>query len=258
MDPQRAALGPLLALVTIVIGLLAPGAMAASAAERAASVPAKSLGSGGPAWSDLSRAQREALAPLEAHWTAIDRNRRDKWLEVAARFPSMPAAERERVQERMAPWAALTPGERGQARLKFQEARQLSPDDRPARWEAYQSLPEDERRDWAHRVPPTASAASSSDLKAGLAGASANKKSNIIHAPATPVARAVSPTVILVRPGATTTLISTPANPPLHHQPGLPKIAATEGFVNPLTLLPKRGSQGAAVQPAHPRDANGS
>ena len=30
----------------------------------------------------------------------------------------------------------------------------------------------------------------------------------------------------------------------------MPKIVASEGFVNPNTLLPERGPQGAAVRPA--------
>ena len=50
------------------------------------------------------------------------------------------------------------------------------------------------------------------------------------------------------RPGATTTPMTTRAAPPLHQQAGLPKIAATPTFVNPATLLPKRGPQGAAVR----------
>ena len=40
---------------------------------------------------------------------------------------------------------------------------------------------------------------------------------------------------------ATTTTVTTPAAPPLHHQPGLPKIAATPGFVDPAKPPPPRG-----------------
>jgi hypothetical protein len=53
---------------------------------------------------------------------------------------------------------------------------------------------------------------------------------------------------VQAKPGATTTLMSQRALPPAHHQPGLPKIAATEGFVDHSTLLPQRGPQGAAVR----------
>jgi len=58
----------------------------------------------------------------------------------------MPAEERQRIQERMSEWARMTPEERGRARLQFQEARQISPQQRQARWDAYLALPEEERR----------------------------------------------------------------------------------------------------------------
>jgi hypothetical protein len=61
----------------------------------------------------------------------------------------------------------------------------------------------------------------------------------------------VSPTVVQRGAGATTNLVSKPAAPPLHQQAGLPKVAATPGFVDRATLLPQRGAQGAAaVAPA--------
>ena len=65
--------------------------------------------------------------------------------------------------------------------------------------------------------------------------------------PAPANVKPVSPTVVQAKPGASTTLVSKTPAPPLHHQAGLPKIAATDGFVNPSTLLPSRGPQGAAA-----------
>jgi hypothetical protein len=53
--------------------------------------------------------------------------------------------------------------------------------------------------------------------------------------------------------GATTNLVSKPPAPPLHQQAGLPKVAATPGFVDNATLLPQRGAQGAAVRAAEQR-----
>ncbi len=206
----------------------------------------------GAAWAALNGAQRSALAPLQRDWEKIGSSHREKWLEVASRFPSMTAAERQRVQERMGEWARLSPAERTQARLQFKEARQISPDDRQAKWDAYQALPEEQRRELAERAQPAvngkAAAASSLEVQAGT---SAESKLNIVPPRRAVVAKPVAPTVLQAKPGATTTLISSPAAlPPSHHQPGLPKIAATEGFVNPSTLLPNRGPQGAAAQPA--------
>lgn len=65
--------------------------------------------------------------------------------------------------------------------------------------------------------------------------------------PQPPAARPVTPTVVQVKPGVTTTLVNKTPSPPLHNQPGLPKITATPGFVDPQTLLPSRGPQGAAA-----------
>lgn len=206
----------------------------------------------GTAWTALNGAQRSALAPLQRDWETIGSSHREKWLEVASRFPTMPAAERQRVQERMAEWARLSPAERTQARLQFKEARQVSPEDRQAKWDAYQALPEEQRRELAERAQPAvngkAAAAGSFEVRAG---SSTDSKGNIVQPQRGVAAKPVAPAVLQAKPGATTTLISSPAAlPPPHHQPGLPKIAATEGFVNPSTLLPKRGPQGAAAQPA--------
>jgi hypothetical protein len=55
--------------------------------------------------------------------------------------------------------------------------------------------------------------------------------------------------VVQAKPGVTTNPISVRPAPPLHQQPGLPKIAATPEFVDKRTLLPQRGPQGAATEP---------
>jgi hypothetical protein len=203
-----------------------------------------------PTWVSLNAAQKAALAPLQRDWAAIDTSRKQKWLEVAARFPAMPAAERQRVQERMAEWARMTPAERGRARLQFQEARELTAEDRQARWQAYQALPEEERRELLMRSRPN-----TEPVAGGKPAATADAgKRNLMQPSGKSPTGAVAPTVMSAKPGATTTLMSTRAAPPAHYQPGLPKIAATPGFVDSATLLPKRGPQGAAVPDAASQD----
>jgi hypothetical protein len=49
--------------------------------------------------------------------------------------------------------------------------------------------------------------------------------------------------------GATTSLVNQVTHAPAHQQVGLPKINTTQGFVNPQTLLPLRGQQGAGMTP---------
>ncbi|HEY1393999.1 MAG TPA: DUF3106 domain-containing protein [Methylibium sp.] len=232
-------------------GLGSQYALAAGAAHAA-------VRAGGPSWAQLTPSQREALKPLEQDWNSIEPDRKQKWLEISSRFPRMGAAERERVQARMADWARLTPSQRGQARLNYQEAKvQASREERQARWEQYKALPEDKRQELAARAdarrraqeaaPPRA-AAHSNDVASGPAGQlKSNVVPNPLHSAQHP--KRVAPTVVQVKPGATTILMSKRPVPPVHQQTGLPKIAATPEFVDSATLLPQRGPQGAAVEP---------
>jgi Protein of unknown function (DUF3106) len=199
-------------------------------------------------WAALTPAQRQALAPLERDWPQIDSQRKAKWLEVAARFPSMPAEERGRLQERMTQWSRMTPAERSRARLQFQETRQLQPSDKQAQWQAYQALSDEQRQSLAQRAKPAVS-------KPRTKADADTSKRNLVQPTAAPQTRAANPTSQQAKPGATTLPMNAKAAlPPAHHQAGLPKIAATPGFVDPATLLPKRGPQGAAARTAASSD----
>ena len=207
----------------------------------------------GPKWGSLSGAQQSALKPLERDWRGIGPDHKQKWLEIAAQFPAMSGSERQRVQARMTEWAAMTPQQRGAARLQFRQAQQLAPSNRQARWEAYQALPDEEKKQLASRAEPAANTGSAlrrSRLAqtSGTGTSDVQSKSNVVAAPelGRPV-RTVAPTLVQAPTGATTTLISKRPTPPVHEQTGLPKITASPNFVNPSTLLPRRGPQGAAV-----------
>ena len=194
------------------------------------------------AWPNLSAPQRQVLAPLEREWAAITPAQRQKWVELANRYGSMAPAERERVQQRMTEWSRLPPQERARARVNFQESRQLGTQERQQQWEAYRALPAEQRRELAER--------SRLATASGKPEARAELKPNGARAAAPTQAHSVGPTVVQRGAGATTNLVSKPATPPLHQQAGLPKVAATPGFVDSTTLLPKRGAQGAAVRTA--------
>ena len=191
-------------------------------------------------WASLTAQQRRELQQLQKVWPALSADRQQKWLEVAARMPLMTNEERGRVRERMFDWAQMTPAQRGQARLQFQEVRQWPADDRQAKWEAYLALTDDER---------TALAGQASRGGQHSASAAATQKKNTVSAsaPGLNVKKPVAPTVVQIKPGATTQLVSKVHAPPSHHQPGMPKIVATATFVDPQTLLPKRGPQAAAM-----------
>lgn len=235
----------------------------------AARTPANAAVEQGVRWRDLKPAQQARLKPLEQDWSRIEASQKQKWLQVAQGFPKMTAAEQGRVQARMADWAKLTPEERGRARMNFQEATQVPSQDRQARWDAYQALSPEQKRQLAARattaVPASAAYPSRRPVAADARSDRAEKavhepaqaKSNIVPNPALAgPPRAVSPTVVQARPGATTTSISKRAVPPSHQQTGLPKIAATPEFVDKTTLLPQRGPQGAAIHTEAPPAAD--
>lgn len=228
----------------------------AQGAGKGLAVPAEQ----GVRWQDLKPAQQVALKPLQQDWSGIDAPRKQKWLQLVAKFPKMSPDEQSRVQARMAEWAQLTPIQRGQARVNFQEAKQVSVQDRQARWEAYQALPPEQKRQLAARAAPSASMPGP-DLshKAAAASARTDKstreapqpKSNLVPNPSFAASpKPVSPTVVQAGPGATTSMMTKRPVPPSHQQTGLPKIAATPEFVNQATLLPQRGPQGASSRSA--------
>lgn len=241
-------------LLSLCLGGAARAAAPDPKATKAAPVPAAEQG---VRWNDLNPAQKTALKPLEREWSGIDLPRKQKWLELSARFPRMSADEQARVQARMAEWTRMSPQERGQARLNYQDAKQVPAKDRQARWESYQALPPEQKRQLAARAVPPAVPASSSALADGsrkpapVARETPQAKSNLVPNPAFAAPpKQIEPTVTRAGPGATTTLMSKRPVPPSHQQTGLPKIAATPEFVNKATLQPKRGPQAAATRSA--------
>lgn len=233
--------------VLAIVGALAAAVPAQAQSSASSAAQKASPSTEGVAWSGLTPAQRQALSPLERDWNGIDASRKTKWLDIAARMPKMPADEQKRLQERMTEWARLSPAERGRARLSFQEAKQLSPAQRQARWEAYQALPDTERKALAARAASRASAPSTS---ASSSLALTTKQSSQPPKPTRPVVQSVAPTLVQAKPGATTTLIGKGATPPAHQMAGQPKIAAKPGQVDRATLLPKAAATAAPPRPA--------
>ncbi|MFN9745511.1 MAG: DUF3106 domain-containing protein [Betaproteobacteria bacterium] len=202
---------------------------------------AGALASDSVAWSRLNPVQQQALAPLQADWATLSGDRQAKWLEVASRFPTMSAAERQRLNERMAEWVRMTPEQRRTARLQFQEVHRVPPEDRQAAWKAYQALPEAERQRLAQQRSGPVSTPAQKSTPVSKA------KSNVVQSAPVVPKRAAAPAMQQARSGATTSPMNRTPLPPASIQHGLPKIAATPGFVDPATLLPLRGPQGAAA-----------
>ena len=69
---------------------LAVASASSQVARIAASSPAPvARAEAGVRWRELSPQQRDALAPLEREWAAIDASRKQKWVTLAGRFPSL-------------------------------------------------------------------------------------------------------------------------------------------------------------------------
>lgn len=255
-------------LTWLMSGVLAL-AQGAALADKVQPVAAAASSSGtlslssGPAWAELSASQKTVLRPLAGLWSQIDDVGRDKWVNVADRFPRLSPAEKQRVQERMSQWSRLPAQERGEARLRFQQTRQLTPDERQQKWAAYQALSPEDRKDLTRQAQRKAKPVLLADSATGpreakqaftakrpnAPGTSA-KKSNVVPntlAGVSPATTSVTPTMVKAGTGATTSLVTQRPSSPLHQHAGLPKITATKGFVDPVTLLPKKGAQGAAM-----------
>lgn len=250
--------------LAIVLSVACAGATWA-AGGRHAGVPSTSasLSGSGPDWKSLTVRQQTALKPLAGQWASLDETGRDKWVTVADRYWTLPASEQALIQERMTQWARLPASERGEARLRFQQTRQLTAAERQQKWAAYQALPDDQKRGLARaaqrqakpvilpdnvpgpREAPQAFASKRVNVVSGTA-----RKSNVVPntgGAATPAPVAVAPTLVRAGAGATTHLVNQRPVPPAYQHSGQPKITATQGFVDPVTLLPRKGEQGAAM-----------
>ena len=113
-------------------------------AQTPAAAPAPAQANSG--WSQLGAKERQALAPLAAHWSSISEGQRSKWRTIARSFDQLSPADQQLMQTRMKEWAALSPVQRNQARLNFNTVQSVSKDQKKTRWDEYQALSEDEKR----------------------------------------------------------------------------------------------------------------
>lgn len=265
LQPMRRIVAATLAATLAWGAWAAPAASGQGGAQPPSHSPSQQAFGTSHDWSALTPAQRQALAPLAAQWSHLPASSREKWVVVARRFDQLSGPEKARIQERMTQWAALPSHQRGEARLRFQQSRQLPADQRQQKWAQYQALSEEDKRDLGRQAKRRSQPVALSDSVAGpreagqayhakrsAPSSNAPRKSNVV--PNTVTATGTRPTVVapaLVKAGtgATTNLVTRAPSPPLHQQAGLPKISASGDFVDPVTLLPRTGAQGAAMSP---------
>lgn len=141
----------LLALFVISGAAHAQTAKPASAASSAKSATAKTSASSRPSWAELTSMQQQTLKPLAASWNTLSEAQKRKWLEISKNYHSLPPEGQTTMHSRMNDWVALSPQQRAEARLNFAKtkelSKQLTPEEKKAKWQTYQALsPEEKQR----------------------------------------------------------------------------------------------------------------
>jgi hypothetical protein len=144
----------LVALVSLLAAFALPALAQSSntAAPAAKTIPNKQA-TATPSkqdWALLTPAQQQALQPLSKSWATLSNGQKRKWLEISLNYPSLSPDDKAKMHSRMSEWAALSPRARAEARLNFAStnelSKQLSPQEKQAKWQAYQSLSNEEKR----------------------------------------------------------------------------------------------------------------
>jgi len=132
-----------------------PGHATSGASSRSAAPKPASK----PSWNELDAAQKAALQPLAPIWNDIGANRKRKWVAMSTNFSTLSAADQATLQGRMREWASLSTAERNRARLNFAQSKELTNEEKKARWEAYQALSPEQKRRLAAQATKGAGAA---------------------------------------------------------------------------------------------------
>lgn len=111
----------------------------------------------GPSWTALTPVQQQALAPLASSWDiSMSEAQKRKWLEISKNYKALPPEDQATLNSRMNEWVTLSPQQRAQARLNFGKtkelSRQLTPEEKKAKWEAYQALSPEEKQKLAAKA----------------------------------------------------------------------------------------------------------
>lgn len=136
------------------------GPAAWAQAPQASSAQTKPLASG---WQQLSVAEKRALAPLANRWGELSEIQKGKWIAISRQFDQLSDSEKSVMHARMTEWVNLSPVQRNQARLNFNTLQSLPKDEKKAKWDEYQSLSPEQKRQLssAHPGPAKTTAPSS-------------------------------------------------------------------------------------------------
>lgn len=177
-------------------------------------VVAASLSS--PDWHSLTPAQHNALKPLATSWANLSDVQKRKWLTLSANYPHMSVTEQAKLHEHMVQWAALTPRQREQARLNFAETKQITPQQKNEKWQAYQALSAEEKQKLAKSAqpkPPSTALAAQPVASDRINRMPMTKNAHGVALPTTPPS--LSKNTLLVKPKPPT-LPKAPASSVIH------------------------------------------
>jgi hypothetical protein len=146
----RRAIGLLLGLLAGALSLITSPASAQPKPVPTSTGTLSTADAAKSGWSRLAPAEREALRPLAASWDSLSSGQQRKWLAISKNYPTRAPVDQTRMHSRMKDWAALSGRERAEARLNYgitnELAGELSPEEKRARWQAYQQLSEGEKQ----------------------------------------------------------------------------------------------------------------
>lgn len=102
--------------------------------------------------------QQQTLKPLASSWVTLNEAHKRKWLEISKNYPALPPEGQATMHSRMNEWVALSPEQRAEARLNFAKtkelSKQLTTEEKKAKWETYQALSAEEKQKLAANAPP--------------------------------------------------------------------------------------------------------
>lgn len=153
----------LLGLMAVSAGLLltpTPGLAQSAAAntlvkpEKTSTAAAVTASLSSSDWASLTPRQHDALKPLATHWVNLSDPQKRKWITLSANYPHMSVADQAKLHQHMVQWASLTPRQREQARLNFAETKQITPQQKNEKWQAYQALSAEDKQKLAKSAQP--------------------------------------------------------------------------------------------------------
>jgi len=79
-------------------------------------------------WTDLTPAEKEALAPLAQNWGTLTDKRQQSLLKLAQRYPALSPEKKQRFHKQLPAWSKLEAEQRVRAREKYKAFNKLPPE----------------------------------------------------------------------------------------------------------------------------------